>query len=35
MTIGNFKQADIVHYVEKDFMTDENINILEELAWNK
>lgn len=35
MTIGNFKQADIVHYVEKDFMTDENINILEELACNK
>lgn len=35
MTIGNFKQSDIVHYVEKDFMTDENINILEELAWKK
>lgn len=35
MTIGNFKQSDIVHYVEKDFITDENINILEELAWKK
>ncbi len=35
LTIGNFKQTNIVHYVEKDFITDENINILEELAWKK
>ncbi len=35
MTIGNFKQTDIVHYVEKDFITDENINTLEEIAWKK
>ncbi len=35
MTIGNFKQTNILHYVEKDFITDENINVLEELAWKK
>jgi hypothetical protein len=31
--IGNFQQSDIVHYVEKELITDEVINILEEIAW--
>ncbi len=35
LKIGNYQQTNIVHYVEKDFITDENINILEELAWMK
>jgi hypothetical protein len=35
LKIGNYKQDSIVHYVEKDLMTDEYINILEELIWNK
>lgn len=33
LKIGNFQQFDIVHYVEKDLLTDEIINILEEIAW--
>lgn len=33
--IGNYQQNDIVHYVEKDKITDEVINILEEIAWKK
>ena len=35
LKIGNYQQHDIVHYVEKDKMTDEVINILEEIAWKK
>lgn len=35
MKIGNYQQTDMVHYVEKNFITEENINILEELAWKK
>jgi len=35
LKIGNYQQTGIVHYVDKDFMTDENLNILEELAWKK
>ena len=35
LKIGNYKQDSIIHYVEKDLMTDEYINILEELVWNK
>lgn len=31
--IGNFQQTDIVHYVEKNLITDEIVNILEEIAW--
>jgi hypothetical protein len=34
LKIGNYKQDSIIHYVEKDLMTDEYINILEELVWN-
>ena len=33
LKIGNYQQHDIVHYVEKDLVTDEVINILEEIAW--
>lgn len=33
LKIGNFQQHDIVHYVEKNLVTDEIINILEEIAW--
>jgi hypothetical protein len=35
LKIGNFQQHDIVHYVEKDLITDEVTNILEEIAWKK
>lgn len=35
LKIGNYQQQDIVHYVIKDFITDEHINILEEIAWKK
>lgn len=35
LKIGNYSQTDIVHYVEKDKINDEMINILEEIAWNK
>lgn len=33
--IGNHQQTDLIHYVEKDQMTDELISILEEVAWKK
>lgn len=33
--IGNYQQNNIVHYVEKDKITDEVLNILEEIAWKK
>jgi hypothetical protein len=33
LKIGNYQQIDIVHYVEKDKITDEIINLLEEKAW--
>lgn len=35
LKIGNYQQQDIVHYVEKDKITTEIVNILEEVAWNK
>jgi hypothetical protein len=35
LKIGNYQQHNIVHYVEKDLVTDEIINLLEEIAWNK
>lgn len=35
LKIGNYQQHDIVHYVEKDKITDEVINILEEIAWKR
>lgn len=33
--IGNYQQTGIVHYVEKDKINQEMINILEEIAWKK
>ena len=35
LKIGNYSQIDLMHYVEKDKITDEHINILEEIAWKK
>jgi hypothetical protein len=35
LKIGNYQQTDIIHYVEKDIITDEVVSILEEIAWNK
>lgn len=31
--IGNYKQTDIIHYVNKEIITDEIISMLEEIAW--
>lgn len=33
--IGNYQQYNIVHYVEKDKITDEIISILEDIAWKQ
>lgn len=33
LKIGNYQQYNIVHYVEKDKISNELINILEEVAW--
>jgi hypothetical protein len=33
--IGNYSQDSIIHYVKKDLMTDEYINVLEEILWKK
>lgn len=35
LKIGNYQQNDIVHYVEKDIITDELVSMLEEIAWKK
>jgi len=35
LKIGNYQQFDVVHYVEKDKMTDEVISVLEEKAWKQ
>jgi hypothetical protein len=35
LKIGNYNQTDVVHYVKKDLITDEHINILEEILWKK
>ncbi len=35
LKIGNYQQHDIVHYVEKDKITVEVVNMLEEIAWKK
>jgi hypothetical protein len=35
LKIGNYQQCDLVHYVEKDLITDEVVSILEETAWKK
>jgi hypothetical protein len=33
LKLGNYQQNNIVHYVEKEKLTDEIISILEEIAW--
>lgn len=35
LKIGNYQQTDIVHYVEKDIITDELVSMLEEIVWKK
>lgn len=35
LKLGNFQQHNIVHYVEKDKITDEIVSILEEIVWKK
>jgi hypothetical protein len=35
LKIGNYQQHNIIHYVEKEIVTDEIISMLEELVWNK
>lgn len=35
LKIGNYEQNDIVHYVNKEKVTLETVNILEEIAWKK
>lgn len=35
LKIGNFQQHDIIHYVEKNTITEELISILEDIAWKK
>ncbi len=35
LKIGNYQQQDIVHYNEKNYLTDEIISILEEILWKK
>ena len=35
LKIGNYEQNDIVHYVNKEKVTLETVNILEEIAWQK
>jgi len=35
LKLGNYQQQDIVHYVEKDKISTEMINILEEIVWKK
>lgn len=33
--IGNFQQTDVIHYVEKNIVTDEIISIMEEILWKQ
>ena len=35
LKIGSYNQQDLIHYVEKDIITDELVSILEEIAWKK
>lgn len=35
LKIANYKHDSVVHYVKKDIITDELINILEEILWTK
>ncbi len=33
LKLGNYQQTEIVHYVNKELITDEIVSILEEIAW--
>lgn len=33
LKIGNYQQHDLIHYVEKDLMSDEIISLIEDIAW--
>jgi len=33
LKLGNYQQTDIIHYVNKELITDEVVSILEEIAW--
>lgn len=35
LKIGNYHQSDLIHYVEKDLITDEIVSLIEEIAWHK
>lgn len=35
LKIGNYHQNDLIHYVEKDLITDEIVSLIEEIAWHK
>lgn len=35
LKIGNYNQTDLIHYVEKDLMTDEIVSLIEDIAWHK
>jgi len=35
LKIGNFEQTNIIHYVEKDLMTNEYVSLLEDILWSK
>jgi hypothetical protein len=35
LKVGNYQQLDLIHYQEKELMTDEIVSILEEIAWKK
>lgn len=35
LKIGNYHQDSIIHYVEKDLITDEIVSLIEELVWHK
>lgn len=35
LKIGNYQQNDIIHYYEKDTISDELVSMLEEIAWKK
>lgn len=35
LKLGNYRQDDIVHYVDKNLITDEIVSILENIAWKK
>jgi len=35
LKIGSYQQDKIIHYNEKELVTDEVVSILEEIAWKK